>query len=125
MVDPYTGEVLMAFPAIHPNVAVIHALRADPEGNAQIGENKAVDEELALASDVVIVTAEEIVPELTKADLVAPLVHAVVHAPRGAAPTSCHPLYPMDGEAILTYTEQVNDQQSYWKYLERVLGKGA
>lgn len=111
--DPYNGEELVAFPAIHPNIAVIHALRADPEGNAQIGGNKGVDEELAMTADFVIVTTEELVPALTKADLISPAVHAVVHTPRGAVPTSCHPLYPLDGETILAYTEQVSDPNSF------------
>jgi glutaconate CoA-transferase subunit A len=119
--DPYSGEELMAFPAIWPDVAVIHALIADPEGNAQIGTNKGVDEELAVTSGLVIVTAEEIVPELSKADLVAPFVHAVVAAPRGAEPTSCHPLYPLDGKAMLAYTEQVSDPSTFAEYLARLL----
>ncbi|MBC8504484.1 MAG: CoA transferase subunit A [Anaerolineales bacterium] len=118
--DPYNGEELMAFPAIKPDVAVIHALRADQDGNAQIGKNKGVDEELCLTAEKVIVTAEEIVPELTQADLVAPLVKAVVHTPRGAAPTSCHPLYPLDGEAIMAYTEQVSDPESWRAYFEGI-----
>jgi hypothetical protein len=58
---------------------------------------------------------------LKRADLVAPLVHAVVLAPHGAAPTSCHPLYPLDGEAILDYTEQVSDPPSFAAYIERWL----
>ena len=119
--DPYTGETLMAFPAIRPDICVIHALRADPDGNAEIGINKAIDEELTVASDMVIVTAEEIVPELERATLVAPFVEAVVHAPRGAAPSSCHPLYPLDGKAILAYTEQVSDPASLDIYLKRLL----
>jgi glutaconate CoA-transferase subunit A len=118
ILDPYTGEELMAFPAIRPDVAVIHALRADLDGNAQIGDNKALDEELVLASGSVIVTAEEIVPELAKADLIAPLVQAVVLAPGGASPTSCHPLYSMDGEALLTYTGQVSDPASFARYIQ-------
>ena len=117
--DPYSGEELMAFPAIRPDIAVIHALRADPGGNAQIGDNKGVDVELALTADTVIVTADEMVAELSQADLVAPWVEAVVHAPRGAAPTSCHPLYPLNGEAILAYTEQVSDPQSWRTYVEQ------
>ena len=121
VIDPYSGEELVAFPAIHPDVSVIHALRADPEGNAQIGDNKGVDEELAVASEYVIVTADEIVPELTKADLVSPCVDAVVFAARGAAPTSCHPLYGLDGEAILAYAEQVSDPASFRRYLEKWL----
>ncbi len=116
--DPYTGETLMAFPAIRPDVAVIHALRADADGNAQIGANRAVDEELSLTAGMVIVTAEEIVPALSKADLVAPLVHAVVLAEHGAAPTSCHPLYELDGEALLAYAEQVSSPESFEAYLE-------
>ena len=121
--DPYNDEVLMAFPAIKPNVAVIHALCADPYGNALIGGNRGIDEELCLTSDTVIITAEEIVPELERADLVAPWVDAVVHAERGAAPTSCHPLYPLDGESILAYTEQVSDPQSWRRYVDNLLIK--
>src|SRR5574341_1471242 len=79
--DPYTGEELMAFPAIRADVAAIHALRADLHGNAQIGDNKGIDMELCLTARTVIITAEEIVPELEKADLVAPFVHHVAHAP--------------------------------------------
>lgn len=115
--DPYNGEELIAFPAIHPNVAVIHALRADADGNALIGSNKGVDEELSLAADVVIVTAEQIVPRLRRADLVAPFVHHVVLAPQGALPTSCHPLYPLDGEAVLAYAEQVSDPESFERFM--------
>jgi glutaconate CoA-transferase subunit A len=117
VIDPYTGETLMAFPAVAPDLSVIHAIKADPDGNAQIGENLAVDQELALASGKLIVTAEEIVPELTKADIIAPLVTAVVHTPGGAKPTSCHPLYPVDGEALLAYVENVSDDDSFLKFV--------
>lgn len=119
VLDPYSGEELMAFPAIKPDVAVIHALRADYDGNAQIGQNKAVDEELALASDTVILTAEEIVPTLDRADIVAPLVHAVVAAPGGANPTSCHPFYPVNGEALLYYTAHLGDPNSLRDFARR------
>jgi glutaconate CoA-transferase subunit A len=117
IIDPYSGEELIAFPAIHPDVAVIHALIADYDGNALIGDNKGVDIELCLAAKTVIITAEELVPELDKADLVAPCVKVVVHAPKGAVPTSCHPLYPLDTKTILEYAEQVSDQDSFNNYL--------
>jgi hypothetical protein len=70
----------------------------------------------------VIVTAEEIVPELERANLVAPFVHAVVETPHGASPTSCHPLYPLDGEALLAYVEEVGDPKSFEAYLNRLPG---
>jgi len=123
VIDPYSSEELMAFPAIKPDVAVIHALRADTDGNAIIGDNKGVDEELALTSGTVIITAEEIVPGLSKADIVAPLVDFLVNAPRGALPSSCHPLYPLDGERVLEYTEQVSDPETFNLYLEKWLGE--
>lgn len=119
VLDPYNGEELVAFPAIHPDIAVIHALQADVDGNALIGDNKGVDEELVLAAKKVILTSEEISPALQKADIVAPFVNAVVHAPRGAAPTSCHPLYPVDGEALLSYTERVSDQDNCLEFLRK------
>jgi len=119
--DPYSGEALIAYPAIHPDVAIIHALQADIEGNAVIGDNKGIDEELAMTAETVIITTEEIVPPLDKADIVAPFVSAVVAAPRGAAPTSCHPRYYLDGEALLQYTEQVSDPPSYAAYIQKLL----
>lgn len=103
--DPYSGEVLTAFPAIHCDVAVIHALEADPLGNAKIGGNRGVDRELALCAETVIITADRMVDSLDQADIVGIVVDAVVDAPNGAWPTSCHPLYPLDGAAILRYIE--------------------
>lgn len=121
IIDPYNNEQLVAFPAIKPDVAVIHAIQADREGNALIGNNKGVDEELTLAADKVIITAEEIVEQLDQADIVTQFVDAVIHAPQGALPTSCHPLYQLDGDALLKYVEQVNDPPSFEIYLTEQL----
>jgi len=122
VVDPYSGEELIAFPAIQLDVAVIHAIVADPMGNAQIGGNRGVDPELSMVAETVIVTAETIVPELTQTDLLAPTVTAVVHAPQGAWPTSCHPHYPFDGLALLEYTESVGTA-SYAGLIDRWLAR--
>lgn len=119
--DPYSGMKYMAFPAIQADVVVIHALRADWEGNALIGDHKGMDIELAQTARKVIITAEEIVPKLNKADLIAPLISAVVEAPQGALPTSCHPVYPLDGKAILSYAEQVGDPDAFLDYLHSIL----
>lgn len=118
VIDPYTGDELAAFPAIRPDVAVIHALQSDTEGNAIIGDHKGVDEELALTAGTLVVTAERIEAELRQVGMVAPLVHAVVLAPGGALPTSCHPLYPLDGEMLLAYSEQVSDPDSFERFLD-------
>jgi glutaconate CoA-transferase subunit A len=104
--DPYTGEQLTAFPAITPDVAVIHSLEADREGNAIIGKNQGVDRELALVSDKVILTCERIVDKLEHADIIGPVVDVVIHTPGGAWPTSCHPDYALDGQAVLDFSEK-------------------
>lgn len=105
VIDPYSGEELTAFPPITCDVAVIHALEADPQGNAIIGGNLGVDQELAMVAKSVIITAEKISPRLEKADIFGLTIDAVVEAPRGAWPSSCHPHYALDGKATLKYIE--------------------
>ena len=122
IIDPYSGEELMAFPAIKPDVAVIHALRADLEGNAVIGQNKCVDEELVLTAGKVLITTQGLVDPLEDVDIIGPVVDYLIEAPQGAAPTSCHLLYPMDGESVLAYTEHVTDPDSFKVYVSRWLG---
>ena len=104
--DPYTGDEVVAFPAISCDVAVIHALQADPVGNAVLGGNLAVDQELAMVASRVILTVEEVVDRLDQpADISAHPITAVVPAPHGAWPTSCYPRYPLDGWEFMHYSE--------------------
>jgi glutaconate CoA-transferase subunit A len=102
-------------------VAVLHAVRADRAGNAVLGRNLGVDQELALATATVIITAEEIVDALDTADVVAPVVTAVAHAPHGAWPTSCHPLYAIGGGEILAYLDACA-REDFDAYLHARLG---
>lgn len=107
--DPYTGEPLTAFPALSCDLAVIHVLRADYYGNAVLGGNPTIDLELSVVARRVVLTAEEVVPQLEgPLDLVGQVVTAVVEVPGGARPTSCYPLYPIDGEEILNYIAACN-----------------
>lgn len=121
--DPYTGETLVAFPAIACDVAVIHALVADRTGNARLNKNLGIDPELATIAPQVIVTAEEIVDNLTS-DVQIPgaLVTAVAHAPGGAWPTSCFPLYPVAGGEILDYIEAC-DSGAFRAYVRQFTGQ--
>jgi glutaconate CoA-transferase subunit A len=99
--DPYNpGQKLAAFPAVDWDWAVIHALQADPSGNARLNGNLGIDVELSLgARRGLIITTE---------DVTGALVKAVVHAPNGAWPTSCYPLYAVGGDEILRYIEACN-----------------
>ncbi|MBK8901732.1 MAG: CoA transferase subunit A [Anaerolineaceae bacterium] len=106
IIDPYSGETLTAFPAIHVDVAVIHVLQADHFGNATLGANPTIDEMLTHVAQTVILTAEEVVDELTgPVEVMGLPVTAVCHVPNGAWPTSCYPAYPLDGEEILRYID--------------------
>ncbi len=108
--DPYTGDVYTAFPAIAPDVAIVHAREADALGNAVLGGNLAVDRELSTASPTVIVTAEKVVETLSaEADILGQMVTFVVPLPRGAQPTSCYPDYPLDAAELLRYVEACRD----------------
>lgn len=115
--DPYSGDELVAFPAIHCDIAVIHVLRADREGNAILGGNPTIDLELAMVSRHVILTAETVDDRLEgPIDLPGQVVTSVISAPRGAWPTSCFPAYPIDGETILDYINACNAGQ-FWNFL--------
>ncbi len=110
--DPYTGETLTAFPAIQVDVAIIHVLKADRFGNAILGGNPTIDEMLSNVAKTVILTAEEVVDRLEgPVELTGLPVTAVCHVPNGAWPTSCYPVYPLDGEEILRYIDACHNGQ--------------
>lgn len=108
--DPYGGAVLAAHPAVRPDLALVHAWRADEEGNVQMpfppDHLWDVDVELAKAARRTVVSVEEIVDaadvrrtaHLTRLTRIE--VDALVLAPGGARPTACRPAYAEDPRAI-------------------------
>src|ERR1700685_1024202 len=61
---PFTGQTLTAVAALRPDVAVIHAQRADRSGNVQFWGISGVQKEAVLASARSVVPVEEIVDGL-------------------------------------------------------------
>ncbi len=124
IIDPYSGEELMAFPAIHCDVAVIHGLEGDQQGNVKINNNVGVDAELIYLADTVIVTVERIVDKVEKSvdSMLIPYPGAthLVHAPKGAWPTSCYPDYPVAGGEFMRYVDSCNAGK-FDEYLEEIL----
>ena len=110
--DPYSNELLPAFPAIRPDVAVIHVPVADAAGNAAVLSNKSLDREFGLTANRLIITAERIVDDIRQVapdiDVFGRRVTALVHLPGGARPTSCHTCYPLDSVAIMNYIDACN-----------------
>jgi glutaconate CoA-transferase subunit A len=99
---PYTGEALLAVPALVPDVAILHVHRADLYGNVQVDGYRHMDVDMARAARRVIVSAEEIVaPEAIAAAPGATMlphftVDAVVEVPFGAYPHECYGRYEAD-----------------------------
>jgi glutaconate CoA-transferase, subunit A len=108
--DPYSQERLLAIPALHPDVTILHAWRSDPRGNIQMwwppDHLADVDLLMARAARRVIVTVEQVVePEQVIASardtVLYPFeVDAVVIAERGANPTALPPFYEVDDAAL-------------------------
>jgi glutaconate CoA-transferase subunit A len=123
--DPYSDQEYTAFPALRADVMVIHAPVADRLGNAAVHGNLALDREVALAADTVIITAERVVERLAgPLDYAGVGVDHIVEAPQGAWPTSCYPDYPLDGGELLDYVEACSSGQ-FDAYLERFLDRSA
>ena len=104
---PFTGEMLIAVPALRPDVALMHAPFGDRYGNLHLEQPYVLDERFASASRVVIATVDELVSteEVVASGVTIPahLVTAVVLAPFGAHPTSCYPRYAYDHGHLREY----------------------
>jgi len=118
------GETTVLSPLV-PDVAIIHAARADAAGNVQLFGTSAVIAEQAKAARHVIVTVEEIVPtevirrqpELTL--LPAILVDHVVHLPYGAHPTGVYGYYDHDPHHLGLYYDASRTAEGIGAWLER------
>lgn len=99
---PYTGEKLALVPALNPNVAILHTQRCDSYGNVQSEGLPFMDEDIARASDKVIITTERIIsndqvrraPDRTSIPFFE--VDAVVEVPYGCLPHECYGYYEPD-----------------------------
>lgn len=122
---PFTNKKLVAIPAIKPDVAIIHAHRADRDGNVQVDSTPSIDAELAKAADKVIVSVEQIVPAevimRNPGSTIIPSfnVDAVVLAPFGAYPYFCYPYYVLDGLHIMEYLDAARNPDTFKLYLEK------
>ena len=130
--DPFgSGRSVVACRALVPDVAIVHAHRADAEGNVQM-DPTALWPDIRVfpkAARRVIVTVEEIVDgERIRAQpdrVVLPsfAVDAVVHAPYGAHPTSCFPRYGYDADFHRRWTGAARDPETARAFLDQhVLG---
>jgi len=124
---PFTGQTLLALPALYPDVAVIHVHRADVYGNAQIEGIMVADWDLARAAKRLILTTERLVPNAeirSHPDRTAIpyfLVDAVCEVPYGSYP-GCMPYeYYSDEKHLREWLEAEEDPERYKAFLDRYI----
>jgi glutaconate CoA-transferase subunit A len=121
---PFTGERLAAVPALNPDTAIIHAQRADENGNTQVWGLLGVQKEAAFASKHTIIVTEEIVPEQVIRDdpnrtlIPGLIVDAVVCEPFGCHPSYAQGFYDRDNEFYVRWREISGDVSRFNAYLD-------
>ena len=127
---PFTGERLTAVAALRPDVAVIHAQRADRAGNVQFWGITGVQKEAVLAARRSVVTVEEIVDELDPRPgavvLPAWTVSFVAAAPGGAHPSYALGYSARDNDFYVAWDAISRDREAFTAWLDQqILGPGA
>jgi glutaconate CoA-transferase, subunit A len=127
---PYTGEVLATVPSIRPDAAIIHALKADREGNVMLEGIVGVQKEAVLAAKRSLVTVEEIVEDFGPRNanaviLPAWTVTAIAHVPGGAFPSYAHGYTKRANDFYIAWDKIARERETFLAWMkEHVLEKG-
>jgi glutaconate CoA-transferase, subunit A len=126
---PFTGELLAAVPAIRPDVAVIHAQKADRKGNVLIWGIIGVQKEVVLAARRSIVSVEEIVERLDPAPnacvLPSWVVSAVCLVPGGAYPSYAQGYYDRDNKFYHSWDDISRSREEFLAWMQTNVASGA
>lgn len=122
---PFTGETLVALPALFPDVAVIHVHESDRFGNARIRGTTVADLDLARAARKLILTCERLIPddeirrEPDRTAIPFFCVDAVCEVPFGSYPGNMPYEYFSDEDHIRTWLDVERDPASHRAFLDR------
>jgi glutaconate CoA-transferase subunit A len=127
--SPYGDGPIAVVPPLNPDVAIVHAQRADASGNTQLWGLLGIQKEVAFAAKCVIVVVDEIVDEadpevgVVRSDpnrTVIPglLVDAVVHEPYGAHPSYAQGYYDRDNYFYLEWDRISRDEAAVRTWLD-------
>ncbi len=115
----------MLLPAKSPDVAAIHGVMADAEGNVWVGRRRELAT-LAHAAKRVLATVERIVPgnmledeRLAPGCISATYVEAVAVAARGAHPVALLDEYGFDAAHVAEYARMAKTEAGFREYLAR------
>jgi glutaconate CoA-transferase subunit A len=119
---------LTAVPAMRPDVTIIHAQRADREGNVLIDGIIGVQKEAVLAAARSVVTVEEVVDTLESSSPNACIlphwtVGAISVVPGGAFPSYAYGYYQRNNAFYLAWDAIARDRDTFRAWIdEHVLG---
>jgi glutaconate CoA-transferase subunit A len=120
---PFTGEQLAAVPAHRPDVAIVHALKADRAGNVLLEGIVGVQKEVVLASKRSIVTVEEIVDDFGPRSFNAVIlpawtVGAIVKVPGGAYPSYAQGYYKRDNAFYISWDKIARERETFLSWMK-------
>jgi glutaconate CoA-transferase, subunit A len=120
---PFTGERLAAVPALRPDVTVVHAQKADREGNVLVEGIIGVQKEALLAASRNIVTVEEVVDVVAERGsnaVILPswVVQAVAVVPGGARPSYAHGYYSRDNAFYVAWDAIARDRETFTQWMD-------
>jgi glutaconate CoA-transferase subunit A len=123
---PFSGEQLVAVPALAPDVTIIHAQEADGHGNVQLWGIPGVQKEAVLAAERSLVTVERIVEQLQPRPgaIVLPgwVIDAVAPAPGGSRPSYSLGITERDNDFYRSWDEVSRDRGTFVAWMnEHVL----
>ena len=121
---PFTGERLAAVPAIRPDAAVIHALKADRMGNVLIEGIVGVQKEAVLAARRSLVTVEEIVEDFGPRSANAVIlpnwtIGAIACVPGGAHPSFAQGYSRRDNRFYKAWDGISRERDTFLDWMER------
>lgn len=122
--SPYGDGPIAVVPPLKPDVAFVHAQRADIHGNSHLWGLLGTQKEVAFASEKLVVVVEEIVDEaIIRRDpnrtlIPGLIVDAVVQEPYGAHPSYVQGYYDRDNDFYLKWDEWSRDQSTTEAWLE-------
>jgi glutaconate CoA-transferase, subunit A len=126
---PFTGEQLVAVPALNPDVAIVHAQEADRAGNVQLWGIPGVQKEAVLAAARAIATVERIVDELEPqpGGVVIPswVIDAVVEAPGGSQPSYTLGITRRDNDFYRRWDAVSRDRDGFRAWMDEHVMSGA
>jgi glutaconate CoA-transferase, subunit A len=124
---PFTGERLLALPALYPDVAAIHVHEADCYGNCRVRGTTVADLDLARAAKRLIITCERLIPtdeirrDPSRTAIPFFCVDAVCEVPFGSYPGNMPYEYFSDEDHLCRWLEAEKEPEAFRHFLDHYL----